>query len=154
MLIEDKLYKEIVKNIIIQTVDIVFLNSKNQILLWLRENNPLKWVYYLPWWRRNKNERILDSAKRKSKEELWIDISTNKLKFLGVYDDIYNNSMYKNIWTHCSPIIYAYKLSSEEEKNIKNDSQHSEFKFFDLNDESLHKMVKERILNLDILKNL
>ena len=25
---------------------------------------------------------------------------------------------------------------------------------FDLNDESLHKMVKERILNLDILKNL
>jgi len=58
MYIKDNLYKEIVKNTIIQTIDIVFLNENNQILLWLRKNPPLKWLYYLPGWRRYKNEKI------------------------------------------------------------------------------------------------
>jgi len=154
MFIEDSLYKEIIENTIIQTVDIVFLNRKNQILLGLRKNNPLEWVYYLPWWRRNKNEKMLDSAKRKSKEELWIDINISKLIFLWVYDDIYNNSIYKNVWTHCSPIIYVYKLSKKEINEIKIDKQHSEFKFFNLDDKDLDKTIKERILDIKKLNIL
>lgn len=148
MFIKDTLYKKIIKTTIIQTVDIVFLNTQNQILLWLRNNSPLKWQYYLPWWRRNKNELIIDSVKRKSKEEIWLDIDIKKLVFLWVYDDIYNDSMYENIWSHYSPIIYVYRLDNIEEKNIKTNSQHSNFKFFDLNDNSLHQILKERILDI------
>ena len=148
MFINDKLYKEIVKNTIIQTIDIVFLNENNQILLGLRKNNPLKWFYYLPWGRRYKNEKILDSAKRKSKEELWISININKLIFLWVYDDIFDNSIYKNIGTHCSPITYVYKLNKIEKNNIKKDPQHSKFMFFELDDKTLHEMVKLRILDI------
>jgi len=148
MFIPEKLYKEIVENTIIQTVDIVFINDKNQILLWLRKNEPLKWIYYLPWWRRFKNEKILDSVKRKVKEELWLNINVNKLIFLWVYDDIFANSIFEWIWAHFSPITYVYKLNKEEENNIKVDSQHEDFKFFDTGDKKLHEMVKIRIEDL------
>ncbi len=152
MYINNDLYKEIIDKTIIQTLDIIFINSKKEILLWFRNNPPLKWVYYIPWWRRYKNEAILNSVKRKSKEELWIDIIEDKLKFLWVYDDIFDNSIYENIWTHCSPITFLYNLSNEEEKHIKTDIQHSEFKFFNINDTTLHNMVKIRINDAKNLK--
>lgn len=151
MYIKDNLYKEIVKNTIIQTIDIVFLNENNQILLWLRKNPPLKWLYYLPGWRRYKNEKISDSAIRKSKEELWIDINIEKLIYLWVYDEIYKDSIYKDIWTHCSSLTYVYKLDKIEQSNIKIDSQHSEFKFFEVYDENLQPMIKSRVLDMNKL---
>ena len=152
MYINDELYKNIIDKTIIQTLDIIYINSKNKILLGIRNNEPLKWVFYIPWWRRFKNETILESAKRKSKEELNIDIDINKLTFLWVYDDIFYNSIYENIWTHCSPITFIYKLSDVEEKNIKLDSQHNEFKFFDINDKNIHDMVKIRINDIKKLE--
>ena len=151
MYIKNDLYKEIVDKTIIQTLDIVFLNENNKILLWLRNNPPLKWIYYIPWWRRNKNETILESAKRKSKEELWIDIELNKLTFLWVYDVIYEDSMFEWIWSHYSPIVFIYKLSKIEEKNIKNDKQHEDFKFFNINDENLCYMLSEKIADINKL---
>ena len=42
MFISDDLYKDIINYTIIQTLDIVFINQKNQILLGLRENAPLQ----------------------------------------------------------------------------------------------------------------
>ncbi len=148
MYIKNKIYKDILKNIIVQTVDIIFLNEDNKILLWLRKNSPLKWEYYLPGWRRLKNETIQDSVIRKSKEEIWINIDIDKLKFLWVYDDIYEDSMYENISSHYSPIIFVYKLSKEEEKNLKIDEQHENFIFFDLTDNSLCDILKVKINDL------
>ena len=145
MYIEDDLYKKVLEKTIVQTLDLIFLDEQNNILLWLRNNNPLKWVYYISWWRRYKNETILESATRKSKEELWLDIDTNKLIFLWVYDDIFDDSIFENVWTHCSPITFVYKLDKNEEKNLNLDSQHSDFKFFDIDDGSIHDMVKIRI---------
>lgn len=145
MYIQDGLYKKILEKTIVQTLDIVFLSREMKILLWLRNNSPLKWVYYIPWWRRHKNETIYQSAIRKSKEELGIDIDPSRLVFLWVYDDIFNDSAFDNISTHCSPITFVYKLDQNEEKNLNLDSQHSDFKFFDIDDENIHDMVKIRI---------
>ncbi|MDD2870850.1 MAG: NUDIX domain-containing protein [Candidatus Gracilibacteria bacterium] len=154
MFIKDKLYREIIDKTIIQTIDIVFLNDKNEILLGLRNNNPLKGVYYLPGGRRLKSETILESAKRKAKEEIGINIDTDKLIFLGVYDDIYENSMYKGIGSHYSPIIYIYKLNDIEAKNIKTDLQHNDLKFFNINDKNLCYMLSEKISDIKKLNIL
>lgn len=152
MYIENNLYKDIVDKTIIQTLDVIFLNSENEILLCLRNNEPLKWIYYIPWWRRYKNETIIESAKRKSKEELWLDINENKLIFLWVYDDIFNESIFKDIWTHCSPITYVYFLDKLEEDKINLDTQHNDYRFFNVNDLNIHEMVKIRINDIKILK--
>lgn len=144
-MIEEKLYKKIIDAFIVSTVDIIFINTQWKILLCLRNNQPLKWIYYFPWWRRYKNESMIYSAIRKSKEEVWLMIDINKLQFLGIYDDIFDNSVFDSVTTHCSTITYTYTLSKKEEQNITIDKQHTRYQFFDITDTSLHDMVKIRI---------
>lgn len=82
MFIEDDIYKTILQNIVVETVDILVINTSWQLLLWLRNNQPLQNVYYIPWWRREKNEKLIDAVIRKMREELWIDIDIKKLIFI------------------------------------------------------------------------
>lgn len=149
MYIEHNIYKTIMEYSIIDTVDVIILNKDNQILLWLRNNEPLQGIYYIPGGRRYKNESMIDSVKRKMREELWLDIDPERLIFLWVYDDIFENSMFEEIWSHYSPITYIYHLTEKEEENIGiTDTQHSSIQFFDPEDPSLHEMVKIRIWDM------
>lgn len=155
MFIPDNIYKQIIENVIIVTVDLILINKKKQILLWLRNNSPLKWIYYVPWWRMFKYESVFDAAERKSLQEFWFSINSKKMIYLGVYDDIYKEeSFYEEWWSHYLSRTYVYFLDDQEESKITTDSQHSEFKFFDIYDPDLHFMVKDRIkeiLNKKIL---
>lgn len=51
---------------------------------------------------------MLDSVKRKAYEELWLQVDDSRLTFLGVYDNIYNNSAFEWISTHCEAITFVY----------------------------------------------
>jgi colanic acid biosynthesis protein WcaH len=149
MLIEKSLYMDILRNMPIPTVDILFLSSQNQILLGKRNNDPLKGVYYISGGRVNKWEISLDAAKRKAKEELGIEIDISRLQFVWVYDDIFPNSAFEGISTHCIPVTYLYWLSLDEELTLSLwDAQHSDLQFFSLDDPSLHEMVEMRIKDL------
>lgn len=149
MFIESSIYKTIMDCSIIETVDFIIINKDNHILLWLRNNEPLKGVYYIPGGRRHKNEIIMDSAKRKMKEELRLDIDAERLIFLWIYDDIFENSMFKDTGSHYSPITYIYRLTEQEEIDIGvNDGQHANIKFFPLEDPALHEMVKIRVRDM------
>jgi colanic acid biosynthesis protein WcaH len=146
MFIETELYKNILKNVPVPTVDILFLNTSWELLLAKRNNKPLMGVYYIPGWRVNKWERSLDAAKRKAFEELWITIDVSKLQFIGVYDDIFENSAFEDISTHCIPVTYLYRLTlAEESQLVLGDSQHSDISFFHISDISLHEIIKKRI---------
>lgn len=46
---------------------------------------------------------------------------------------------------------YIYHLDELEQNNIKIDDQHSDLKFFDLDDTMLHHMVKMRISDMSKL---
>ena len=105
MFIDEDSYKTIVRNSIIPTCDIICITKDKKILLCLRNNEPLKWIYYIPWWKRYKNEKMVDSAKRKSYEELWLEVDVNRLNFLGVYDDIYDNSAFEWISFHMTNLL-------------------------------------------------
>lgn len=144
-----EIYTTILEHVPIPTVDILFLNAKKELLLARRNNEPLFWVYYIPGGRVYKGEKSIDAVKRKSQEELWVDIDTSRLRFIGVYDDIFDNSAFPGISTHCIPATYLYELNKQEESQlVLADTQHSDFKFFDLKDPSLHPMVKRRISHI------
>ena len=149
MFIDKELYKNILISIPIPTVDILFLNTSWELLLAKRNNEPLKGIYYIPGWRVNKWEKSLEAAKRKAFEELGISIDVSKLQFIGVYDDIFDNSSFDGISTHCIPVTYSYQLDIQEEWAISLwDTQHSDLRFFSLSDDSFHDMVKLRISDL------
>lgn len=147
MFIKENIYRKIMENVIIVCVDLLCINNNGEILLGLRNNSPLKDIYYLPGWRIFKYENILVAAKRKAIDELWIDINTKKLRFLWVYDDIFpNDSFFPWWWSHYTSRTYIYPLSKIEEENLHtNDNQHKKLKFFSPKDKSLHYMLKDRL---------
>lgn len=155
MFLDDEIYKKIMDYSIIPTVDVLFIKGNKEILLGLRENKPLKWVYYFPWWRIEKWETIKQAVKRKMEEELWYGVDVNRLIFLNIYDDFFEESIYEWVALQNITITYVYLLEDNEINSFKpNDSQHNEFRFFEINDNSLHDRVKLRIkdlLNLNIL---
>jgi len=153
MFIEPDLYKMIMELSIIPTVDLICINTSNQLLLMKRNNKPLKDVYYFPWWRRNKLESLEDALVRKWKEELMIDIDLSRIHYLESYDDIFPDSIFDNVPLHCFTVSYVYFLQDDELAHIHLDSQHSDLKLFDLDDPSLHEMVKIRIRDI-LAKNI
>ena len=149
MFIEKELYKSILNCMPIPTVDILFVNSKDELLLGKRNNEPLMWIYYIPGGRVNKGEWSLNAAKRKVNEELGIDIDISRLQFIWVYDDIFDNSAFAGISTHCIPVTYMYRLLAHEiDQFALADNQHTDLRFFSLDDPTLHEMIRLRITDM------
>lgn len=144
MYIEDSLYKQIMETSIIPTVDLLLMYN-NQLFLTKRTNKPLNGVYYFPGWRRNKLESLESAIVRKAKEELDLDIDLSRVYYLNTYDDIFPDSMFEGVQSHCYTVSYLYHLVDHEFESIHLDSQHSDCKFFDIHDPDLHELVKIRV---------
>lgn len=139
-------YLEIIKESTLTSVDLILLNQ-NKILVGWRNNNPAKNTWFTPGVRTYKNETQMEAIKRVAKSELNIEINTDNVKLLGVYDHIYDNNFSDNSFgTHYVVTAYLYKLNNEYKNNIKIDNQHDKIKWIDLNelekDENVHQNVK------------
>jgi len=135
------------KNLPIVAVDILlFNNEKNKILLFKRANEPVKGIYFSPGGRINKNETIAEAASRKLLEETGLKIDPNKLIFGGVTEESFDNGIFGKIDTHYIDIIYGLILNNDfQENSIKLDSQHSKYKWHNINDDNLHIYMKNKI---------
>ena len=145
MFIKDSLYKQILQNTTIITVDIVLLNKdKTQVLLFKRNNKPLKGEYYLPGGRIHKNEKLIDAAIRKSQEEFNLDLTENELQFGGFTEEFYDETIYENTNLHDINFYYYYVLE-DSSKKLKLDPQHTNYKWFDIKELNLHTYIKDKL---------
>ncbi len=139
-------YKEVMDISPICCVDVLFFNSdKTKTLLFKRENEPMKGVYFSVGGRLLKNELLGDCAVRQTLREVGININKNELTLGGTLEEIHPNSVFNGVSYHAVVIYYGYVLTDEE---IKLDSQHSEYKWFSVSDDSINQFIKPRITNL------
>ena len=142
--IPDKLFKEILDKMPICTVDIALFNQKkNKILLCKRSNKPLKGVFLTNGGRLLKNEQLEDCAVRQASLELGISIDKSKLIFGGVTNEITDSSIFDNVNYHNVDIFFGYIL--DELTPIQLDKQHSEFKWFSIQEKEFHPFVRKII---------
>ncbi len=143
--IDDKTYQIIMDLIPIPTVDILFFDTtKTKILLFKRTNAPLKNKYFSTGGRQFKNETIENCALRQASSEAGLKLKKEDIIFCGTQDEIYTTSRYKKTGYHCVNSFYATII--KDEKNIKLDSQHNTYKWFNVNNNSLHKYIKKKII--------
>jgi len=149
--IPDKIYKEILTNIPFCAVDIVFLNkAKNKTLLFKRKNEPAKGIYFTIGGRLHRKENLLECALRQAKTELNISLVPTKTVFSGIIVEHWKNSKFRVSCDNVC-IFYSYILD-DENITIKFDDQHSDYKWFRIDDSSLHPYIKEKIRQI-LLKN-
>jgi ADP-ribose pyrophosphatase YjhB (NUDIX family) len=93
-----------------------------------------------------KNETIESCALRQAKREAGLNISRDELIFGGIQEEIHPNSVFENVSYHAINIFYGYILDDIEQ--IKLDEQHEEYKWFSVNNETLHPFITAKIKKL------
>ena len=146
--ISDELYHDILHHMPIPTCDVLFLNpARNKTLLFKRRNKPVQGVYYTLGGRLAKNEKLLDCAARKLKGEVGMVASVSDLEMGGVNEEIFEDSAFPGINSHCVNTVFGYVLSDEAAAALreKMDGQHSEYKWFDVADPDLHPLIQKKL---------
>ena len=116
-----------------------------------RNNNPAKNYWFVPGSRTRKNEKLMDGIQRMAKTELNLNIDSNKIKLLGVYDHIYENNFNDDTFgTHYVVSAFIYIL--KEKPNLTFDNQHEELRWFPIDEikdnKYIHQYTKNYLVNV------
>jgi colanic acid biosynthesis protein WcaH len=145
-MLDDTTFKTIIESAPLISIDIL-LKKDNKFLLGRRVNKPAQGYFFSTGGKINKNESIDNAMSRIAKNELNIELNTT-LKFIGVFEHFYDDSIYDNISTHYVNLAYEYQV--EEIIDLPNE-QHSEYKWFTIGEllesKQVHKYVKDYFRN-------
>ncbi|NRQ42232.1 GDP-mannose mannosyl hydrolase [Rheinheimera sp. YQF-2] len=138
-------FKAVVSNAPLFAIDLVVVNSAQQLLVGLRKNAPAKGFWFVPGGRVYKNETQQQAFARISKQELGVALNIDNALLLGVHDHFYTDSIFGcNISTHY--INTPYLLRINEQDLVLPTEQHSEYKWVALStltqDASVHQFSK------------
>ncbi len=136
-------YRAAMEDLPIVTVDVLFFNpARTKILLGRRVNEPYAGEFYSFGGRLYKNEEFVEAARRIAREEIGIVLSLADLTFAGVLNEINDSSIFEGVNYHA---VDVYFVCTIEDAVAYLDDQHSEVRWFPLDDASLHKNVRARI---------
>ena len=143
-----ELYRAIMDVAPIPTVEVILFNkTKNKTLLFRRINEPLRGTYYAVGGGLLKGETLVDCAIRQVKRELGLVVDKAKLVLGGVQEEIFPNSIFPNISYHAVNTYHGYLLE-DENIPLSLDKQHSDYKWFPVDDVTLHPFMKTKLKNL------
>jgi len=138
MRLSDTEFLEVIERTPLVSIDLIIRNSKNQILMGLRTNQPAKGFWFVPGGRILKGEQIADAFERITLKELNKKIRFSVAKLMGVYDHIYDTNFFDKTGILTQYVVLAYELHEKELKieNIikSHDDQHKAFKWISLTD--------------------
>ena len=145
-MLDDTTFKTIIDSAPLISIDIL-LKKDNKFLLGRRVNKPAQGYFFSTGGRINKNESIDNAMARVALNELNIELKYIP-KFIGVFEHFYDDSIYKNVSTHYVDIAYEYEVKEIPDLPTE---QHSEYKWFTINEllesKQVHKYVKNYFRN-------
>ncbi len=144
--IPDNLYRDIVDNMPVCTVDVAFFNGDaSKVLVFRRAAQPLKGEWFTIGGRLMKNETVRDCAVRQAEVEAGLKLDPGKLFFGGVFDEIHDASRFGGTVTyHCVDVCWGYFL--DEDARIQPDRQHTECQWRAVDDPEFVPMLAVKIM--------
>ncbi len=150
MRLELPLFKTIVANTPLISIDLIILNSEGKALLGQRHNRPAQNQWFVPGGRIFKDESFENAFKRISLDELGKEVILSDSKFLGVFEHFYgDNFSGDGFSTHY--VVHGYRLDLEPDFLDLPKVQHNAYHWFDvetlLNSSSVHQYTKNYFLS-------
>jgi len=133
-------YLEIIKNTQVISADLIVFNNMGQVLLGKRTGEPAKDTWFVPGGRIRLDETFPAAARRIIVQELGIITDDQTLqehmpKPAGVYHQTYSNNFDNNDFgAHYITFAYTLILPHTSSDMPKTDHQHSEFKWWAIED--------------------
>lgn len=129
-MIDKNQFLEIINATPLVSIDIIFEDKQNRILLGKRNNRPAQHYWFVPGGRIRKNETIADAFRRISLAETGNGISFSCAHLLGVYDHIYDDNVFANAGVNTHYVVLAHRVKLLHDIEILRDNQHSDIKWW------------------------
>jgi colanic acid biosynthesis protein WcaH len=108
-------------------IDLVVRSPEYRILVGRRLNEPAKGFFFVPGSRISKNEIRAAAFRRVSREELGLELSMEKARFLGAYDHLYTTNRFEKPGFGTHYITLAYELTLALDSSKLPTEQHGEY---------------------------
>jgi colanic acid biosynthesis protein WcaH len=111
-------------------IDLIVRNSRGEVLLGLRNNEPAKGYHFVPGGMVVKNERLADAFARILKNETDWSAEFKSARLLGVFEHFYanNRSGKQGYGTHY--VVLGYELEWAADIAPKADEQHADLRWW------------------------
>ncbi|WP_446030089.1 GDP-mannose mannosyl hydrolase [Lelliottia amnigena] len=148
--LESSLFKTIVANTPLISIDLIVLDKEGRALLGQRQNRPAQHFWFVPGGRIFKDESFENAFKRISKEELGVGAELIDAKFCGVFEHFYDDNFSGDKFsTHY--VVHGYKMELDPELLELPRIQHSAYQWFDveslLSEPMVHQFTKNYFLS-------
>jgi colanic acid biosynthesis protein WcaH len=121
-------FKMVVESTPLVSIDLCLV-CEGQLLMGLRQNEPLKGQWFTPGGRLLKNEKWQDGLARIAKAELGLTVASDDFELMGVWDHFHKNSAIdESVSTHYVNLPHVCYLDSWPELLL--DPQHESFQWF------------------------
>jgi len=137
---------DIIESTPLVAVDLIIENPNKEILLGKRVNRPAQGYWFVPGGRILKNETIKDAIKRISITEIGVDLSDHDPGLLGASEHMYDDNFLNVPGINTHYVVLAFVIELETEITATHDDQHSEMKWWTienlLGDNNVHPNTK------------
>lgn len=127
-------FLEVIARTPLVSIDLVIRDTKNGILLGRRVNEPARGKWFVPGGRILKGENLDDAFERISKDEIGIKHSRNEARLLGAFTHLYDTNVFLEDGISTHYIALAFELQLADSIKIRETPQHSEYKWFAIED--------------------
>jgi len=121
-------FKQVVRDSVLVSLDLIIIDHCNKILVGLRKNSPAKGWLFVPGGRVHKGEDLGDALQRISTNETGMNLNKEDGTLHGIYDHIYPENAFgePDISTHYVVIACLFHLRSLVPAPL--DDQHEELR--------------------------
>ncbi len=126
---EDSIFRTIVKNTPLVSIDLIIYDTKGRVLLGLRTNEPAKGIWFIPGGRINKNETFAEAFRRISKMETGVEMDPDNARFKGVYQHMYDTNYMQEPGYGTHYIVLAFEITLKRDLTSLPDEQHSQYRW-------------------------
>ncbi len=124
------IFMQIVRHTPLVSIDLLFHNENNEILLGWRNNAPAKDCWFVPGGRIYKDEKLQDAFSRIVSSETGLFLDMDRAEFRGIYEHIYPDQNFRDeagFGTHY--IVLAFDIHLHGELPALPHDQHSDYKW-------------------------
>lgn len=134
-------FMSVIQSTPLVSIDLILRNEAGDVLLGKRKNRPAKSFWFVPGGRVLKGEEIHKAINRISRNELNCDLLDQDMRFLGVYEHFYDDSMFSDdISTHYVVLGYQAEITLELSLPFE---QHFDYKWFSLDEVKRNPLVHQ-----------
>ena len=127
--LSDDAFRQVVAHTPLISLDFVVTNPQGEWLLGQRVNRPAQGSWFVPGGRVRKGERLEGAARRLTRNELGQASALAEMRFLGVYQHFYADSMLDpELSTHY--VVLAYQLMLEPDLETLPRQQHGGYRWW------------------------